>query len=56
MNREKAIEEILTGFQLIKRQLVCQMKESGLTHSQWVALGVIRDQAGVGIKKIAEVL
>lgn len=56
MNREKAIEEILAGFQCIKRQLGCQVRQSGLTHAQWIALSVIRENEGVGIKKIAQVL
>lgn len=32
------------------------MRQSGLTHAQWIALSVIREKEGVGIKKIAEVL
>lgn len=56
MKREKEIGEILAWFQHIKRQLVCQIRQSGLTHAQWIALWVIRDNEGVGIKKIAEVL
>lgn len=56
MKREKAIEEILAWFQCIKRQLGCQVRQSGLTHAQWIALSVVREHEGVGIKKIAEVL
>lgn len=54
--REKHIEEILTGFQHVKRQLVCQVKQSWLTHAQWMALAVIREKESAGIKKIAEIL
>lgn len=56
MKREKAIEEILAWFQQIKRQIGCQLKQSDLTHAQWIALSVIREQKNTGIKKIAEVL
>lgn len=56
MNREKEIGEILAWFQHIKRQIGCQVRQSGLTHAQWIALSVIREKEGVGIKKIAEVL
>ena len=55
MNREKEIGEILAWFQHIKRQIGCQVRQSGLTHAQWIALSVIREKEG-GIKKIAEVL
>lgn len=56
MKREKDIGEILAWFQQIKRQIGCQVRQSGLTHAQWIALSVIREHEGVGIKKIAEVL
>lgn len=42
-DREKSIEEILAGFQRIKRQIGCQVRQSGLTHAQWIALSVIRE-------------
>lgn len=42
-NRDKAIEEILAGFQCMKRKLKSQVHHSGLTHAQWVALASIRE-------------
>lgn len=46
----------MAGFRLFKRHLICQTKQPGLTHTQWAVLSTIRDNEGICIGKIAEIL
>lgn len=55
-NRQKDTEIIIASFQSIKRHFICQAKQSGLTHTQWGLLSLIRDKEGISIGKIAEIL